>query len=76
METIYKLVISISAFSMFLGGLFGFAFCHAYFQQRILISDRKTACEKLGGKYTFMWGDLSNKYYENCEIQSKRINNF
>ena len=41
-----------------------------------VISDRITACEENGGKYSYSWSDYSEEYYERCYILSKRIEDF
>lgn len=44
----------------------------------VLISDRKSACEKAGGHYNLYYIDLGidNHYYEKCKISEQEIKDF
>lgn len=56
-----------------LSGLFGF-FIRS--ENTVLISDKLISCEQKGGKYSYWWNDLSDKYEETCRVTKKDITNF
>lgn len=41
-----------------------------------ILSDRITACEEKGGKYSYTWSSYSEEYYESCYILSTLIEEF
>lgn len=65
-----------------IGAIFGVilvttAFCFTgAFYKPIPISERKSACEEKGGKYHYNWNDISNRYYERCDVIEKEIKDF
>ena len=63
--------------STFVGGLILGIFIQNL-QKPELISARKDACEVKGGKYSYVYNDVSENgyYYETCEMVGKEIKDF
>lgn len=41
-----------------------------------VISERISACEAKGGKYSYFYNDYSEKYQEGCEVKREDVTNF
>ena len=68
--------------TFFIGAIFGvilttvaFGYTGAFYKPTP-ISERITACEEKGGKYHYNWNDMSNGYYERCDVIEKEIKDF
>lgn len=75
-----KKEITISLISLLFGLLLGILIVRYLIpnEVNVLVSDRKTACEVKGGKYSLNYFDRETKgfYYEQCEVLKKEIKKF
>jgi hypothetical protein len=44
--------------------------------QKIVMSERKDACEAKGGRYNYLYNSYSGEYYEDCQIDAVNIKEF